>query len=305
MFPNSRKKKTDTSACRRGVFFLCLFQSTACPLFCRFHLRPHHSSWNREPCGYARFRGFRRPSFDTPLTLLSFRTLLSHFSDAPHARRCIASCILLSFPADGRRRCPAHTGRRWHASRSIHDGCVREALRGLTGCRLFRERKRGTAGLSFVSCDISTCAVHAVALCFGGVRGAPLVFPWYRGTSAPVLEALWRCQGGVRLPPVSEASERRHGSFLCIRELRRSQFWKCRGDVREAFLPAAETRTAIRRAPARGERIVRPTRISPVRPALHSAAYSPPGQGLHARATHVAGESGERLRSVYDIQGAE
>ena len=67
-----------------GVSFFCVLHT--CPSqpatrssFCRFHSRPHHSSWNREPCGYARFRGFRRPSFDASSTLLSFRTLPARF----------------------------------------------------------------------------------------------------------------------------------------------------------------------------------------------------------------------------------
>lgn len=198
MFPNSRKKKTDTSAYRRGVFFCVLHTCPSQPAtrssFRRFHLRPHHSSWNREPCGYARFRGFRRPSFDASSTPLSFRTLLSHFSDAPHARRCIASCALPSFFPDGRKRCPAHTGRRWHASRSIHDGGVRGVLQGLTGCGLFQERSGGTMGLSFVS------------------GGSALVW----------------C---MRLCSVSEAWWEHRGSFLCIRESRGSRFWKRPGST--------------------------------------------------------------------------
>ena len=126
-------------------------------------------------------------------------------------------------------------------SRSIHDRGVREALRDLTGCRLFRERKRGTTGLSFVSgnCgapgfrsvweaprnfsfvswNVSTHAVHATAHCFRGVRGAPLTFPLYRVTSAPVLEASGRRLGGARMSNVLEAFKRHHGFFLCISEL--------------------------------------------------------------------------------------
>lgn len=230
------------------VLHTCPSQPATHYSFRRFHFRPYHSSWKAEPCGYARFQSFRRPSFGTPLPLLSFRTLLSHFPDAPHARRCIASCMLLSFPADGRKRCPAHTGRRWHASRSIHDRGVREALRGLTGCRLFQERSGGTTGLSFVSgnCgapgfrsvweaprnfsfvswNVSTHAVHAAAHCFRGVRGAPLTFPLYRVTSAPVLEASGRRLGGARMSNVLEAFKRHHGFFLCISELQCSWFQK-------------------------------------------------------------------------------
>lgn len=175
------------------------------------------------------------------------------------------------------RLCPVSGASRRHHG-SFLSIMKRQHPCGSYGCALFLKRSGSTVGLSFVSCDISHPRSESVGE-MSGRRAAALCFRslW----EVPRNSSSVSCEGSVRAVHTAAPCFGGVVEALLIFPL----YQKREGDVREAFLPAVETRIAMRRAPA-------------PRRAVHSAAYRPCGQHLHARALDTPRK---RLRSVYDI----
>lgn len=196
----------------QGCLFLCAFhtcysQPVTRPSLRRFHFRPHHPPQNTDSCGYAPFRGFRRLSFDTPLTLLSFRTLPAR-----------------SFHISWTHACP-QVHRLSHTS-FIRHGRVKEM------CSVQKRYRHASEASRSERCQRSVTGFPPDAVCFGSVWEAPLIFPLYQGVSIHVVHAAAQCSGSVLEAlltfPLYRVRQLSCGSNGC------PVFWKCRRCVGEA-----------------------------------------------------------------------